>query len=770
MSLDRCERTIQDLINDIKQYQNRQRKCRVLIGAGCSVTAGIPLCDGFIKLIESKYGTGYALACKEAVDAKAPTYFECMAALYPKDRQELIREVINSAKMNWAHAALAQLIKSRWIDWVMTTNFDPLVVKACSRAGIYPGVYDIASSSDLKPEYIADQAVIHLHGQHTGWVMVNTLEEIQREALKNRVKRILDESLAESLLIVVGCSGWKDPVFEALSDHGRFDRGLYWVTFKDADPPNSVAEKILGRDKYSFYIRGFDSDKFFITLARELGLFPPDFIKKPFTYLTYLMDDFGESTIEGETDILAPARQRIIEAETGEKLASRVKDTTIHYLSGKYQEVIESLAGIDDLTQSEKDLLYWSHNSLGGKFANAAEQHGDTQDNLQKAISHFEQASLLKTDNHEALTNCGLALSNRAETKRGGEADKLWALAYEKYGQALKIEPDMHGALSNWGCALDGQARTKQGEEADKLWVLAFEKFEQAVKIKPDMHEALYNWGRALDNQARTKQGEEADKLWALAYEKYEQALEIKPDYYMALNNWGNALSNQAENKQGEEADKLRILACEKYEQALKIKPDMHGALYNWGNILSNQAERKQGEEADKLWVLAYEKYEQALEIKPDYYAALNNWGAALYAQARTKQDKAANELLALAYAKYAEAVKIKPDYHAAINNWAVALISQGKHNPDRSELLSQALDILLRGEAVERGSCAYNLACLYAVQNNVEKAIEWLRLAKETGSELDEKTIAEDSDFDAVRDGTTFKEFISSLPSEKAN
>ena len=71
------------------------------------------------------------------------------------------------------------------------------------------------------------------------------------------------------------------------------------------------------------------------------------------------------------------------------------------------------------------------------------------------------------------------------------EADRLYALAGEKYQAALAIKPDDHEALNNWGSALSDQAKTKQGEEADRLFKLADEKLNEAEAIHPGS--AAYN-------------------------------------------------------------------------------------------------------------------------------------------------------------------------------------------------------------------------------------------------------------------------------------
>jgi len=130
----------------------------------------------------------------------------------------------------------------------------------------------------------------------------------------------------------------------------------------------------------------------------------------------------------------------------------------------------------------------------------------------------------IKPDTHETLYNWGNALSDHAKQKTGVEADRLFALAGEKYEAALQIKPDMHDALSNWGAALSEHAKQKTDVQADRLFALAGEKYEAALRIKPDKHEVLSNWGAALSEHAKQKTGVDADRLFALAIEKLQFA------------------------------------------------------------------------------------------------------------------------------------------------------------------------------------------------------------------------------------------------------
>jgi NAD-dependent SIR2 family protein deacetylase len=164
------DRTIEDVVQTLRFGRRSNRKCSLLIGAGCSVSAGIPTAAGFVEIIKKDFPEAYGRAISR-------TYPRCMAQLPPGFQRDLIVREVDRAKLNWGHIAIAQLMATGYVDRVLTTNFDPMVVRACATLGVIPAVYDFAASQLLKPDKVPDVAVFHLHGQRTGFVLMNTEED-----------------------------------------------------------------------------------------------------------------------------------------------------------------------------------------------------------------------------------------------------------------------------------------------------------------------------------------------------------------------------------------------------------------------------------------------------------------------------------------------------------------------------------------------------------------------------------------------------------------
>ena len=161
-----------------------------LIGAGCSVSAGIPLgaeiaADCAMRLVRTYSNRQHEEPDGEAAlawlknngnVAEGVTLKNAYGVLFsdhyqdPVEQQEIIRSAIDkgNGNVNWAHLCLGQLVRDGYVNTVLTTNFDQLVLDGIVRTGLIPvvadGVESLARIKD-RPEH---PQVVHLHGSlHT---------------------------------------------------------------------------------------------------------------------------------------------------------------------------------------------------------------------------------------------------------------------------------------------------------------------------------------------------------------------------------------------------------------------------------------------------------------------------------------------------------------------------------------------------------------------------------------------------------------------------
>jgi hypothetical protein len=441
-----------------------------------------------------------------------------MAQLSMAERRDLIGRYIDKAKVNWAHLGIAQLMKHRIVDRVLTVNFDPLLVRACALVGVFPGIYDFAASQYFNRSFISSQAVFHLHGQRSGLVVLNTTEEVRR--LSTTLEPVFNDSINGRVCIVVGYSGENDPVFTQLTRISSFDNNLYWVCFKDSDPPSHVSEKLLVQGNDAFQINGFDADDFFVRLAQELDCFPPDFVGRPFSHLAeligtvtaYSLPGHSTSVIDNANTQIADAIERFegqsiavggeVEPPSSTKLVLKARNLLV---AGKFEEVILMSAEYDeDPTTELAEVISLGYIGQAGVFyEEAKKKSGDEADRLfELASENCELALTINPGKYETLNNWGIVLSGHAKTKSGGEADQLFAQANEKYEAALRVNPQKHEAFRNFGISLTDQAQTKEGEEAEVLLAQAREQLEAADQIRREIERSSFElvWADAADD------------------------------------------------------------------------------------------------------------------------------------------------------------------------------------------------------------------------------------------------------------------------------
>jgi Tfp pilus assembly protein PilF len=582
-----------------------------------------------------------------------------MGELLLSERRDLIARYVDQAKINWAHLCIALLMQEGYVDRVLTTNFDLLVVRACAVLGVFPAVYDFATSQLLKRADIPDKAVFYLHGQRTGFVLMNTLEDMEKHSAL--LGPVFEDAGSGRVWIVVGYSGENDPVFGHLASVKHFDNGLFWIGYGASEPAIHVREQLVGQDKDAFFTKGFDADSFFIALTRALNIFPPDLVARPFTYLdralTYITPfiDPGQTS---EDDVMRTPRTWIQNA------ISQFERPAWEIITRGSTSRAEGQERPVALTVAAQYLL------MAGRYEQVLTFRKDYE-----ASPSPEFASVLSM----AYVMQGNQLLDRAKEKTGEEADRLFPQAQEMYEAALAIKPDRHEALHNRGNLLLDLAKRATGRERDQLFTSAEGKYQEALALKSDLYEVLINWGNLLLDRAKAKSGYEADQLFTAAEAKYQAALVIKPNMPAILHNWGNLLLERAKTRTGKDADQLFMAAEEKYKAALTIQPDLHETFCQWGNVLLDWAKRKTGKDADQLFTAAEAKYRAALTIKPDLYEALDNWGNLLLDQAKTKTGKEADELFTAAEAKYRAALDIKPGTRDVLHNYGNLLLDWGK-------------------------------------------------------------------------------------------
>lgn len=289
-------RGIDSVVEALERARNEGIKVNLLIGAGCSVTAGIPIANGIIEKIKNKYPA-------EVGELTDKTYADYMAKLTPIERRKLINECVRESKINWAHIGMAHLMNNNFIHRVLTTNFDNIFLRAGSLVGEFPGIYDMTTyGGDFRSDLLSEKSILYLHGQHTSFVLCNTEKEVEEQ--REKLSDTFNELKRNSMWLIVGYSCTNDAIWQLLSNEPSFENRLYLIGYEN-EQPNDNMKNILSEDRYAFYVNGYNADSFFISLMKSLNIFPPKIIDKPFSYLSDAISSItdyknNDSLLEGE--------------------------------------------------------------------------------------------------------------------------------------------------------------------------------------------------------------------------------------------------------------------------------------------------------------------------------------------------------------------------------------------------------------------------------------------------------------------------------------
>jgi tetratricopeptide (TPR) repeat protein len=188
---------------------------------------------------------------------------------------------------------------------------------------------------------------------------------------------------------------------------------------------------------------------------------------------------------------------------------------------------------------------------------------------------------------------------------------------------------------------------------------------------------------------------------------KYTEALQVylavKEQLTQPLDSLKNSLSKALESlghRLGWQEKPDYQTAVIAYQHSSELDPQNDGTWFRLGFALVELGRYEE----------AINRYDKALEIKPDYHEAWYNRGVVLGNLGKYEE----------AIASYDKALKIKPNQHKAY----------------------------------------YNKACCYALQNQIDLALEFLPKAIELDAKLLEMAKT-DNDFDSIRDDPRFQTLI---------
>lgn len=183
------------------------------------------------------------------------------------------------------------------------------------------------------------------------------------------------------------------------------------------------------------------------------------------------------------------------------------------------------------------------------------------------------------------------------------------------------------------------------------------------------------------------------------------------------------------------------------------------------------QARKSDAGKAEQLYKSAYQGFASVIADNLMFSEALYNWGFALLHEARGKPPLEAIEIYEDAISKFSFCLLTSSNYLGAAIDGGVAFMELARISPadSRPGLYGLAEDFFEKAGRIQKGSAAYNLACIYALRGDEQACQQALQKAKEFGSLPDAANILQDEDMDNVKQTPWFNEFIEELKAQPA-
>ncbi|WP_286832927.1 MULTISPECIES: SIR2 family protein [Acinetobacter] len=451
--------SVQEVAQLLKQAKDNKKPYVFFTGAGCSRSAGVPTAIELISEIKEKFPIQIKNINSENEKYNSALY---MSALDKHERRQLLEPyIIKNQKINWAHLALACLMQEGYVQRVLTFNFDSILSRACSFLGLHPSIYDFATANPHLYHLINDPSIVHLHGQGTGFIQLNTKEETQDHT------ELLGDFIAATLntnpSLFIGYSGNADEFFPLLKAKYSEQHRLIWTGRKeniDDIEADSVKDFLKENSNLTHYIGNIDADHFLIQLAKELKCFPPKLFLNPYTFLTAQLSQVQPYPLGDNLDILQNLREHLIERGS-KSLITSLYTVFIHKFPSK-----ESTSGLNPKMIDE---IVWAYDQQARDLY--------SENKIKECFALYECALKINNQNWVCLNNYAIRLiAYSQKTQNKEHLDK--ALNLLKI--ALKIDPDRTFTLAVHHCIKGDKYKTNQNlmRASNKYSYPSLEEFE----------------------------------------------------------------------------------------------------------------------------------------------------------------------------------------------------------------------------------------------------------------------------------------------------
>lgn len=500
---------VQEIAQLLKQAKENKKPYVFFTGAGCSMSADIPSATGLIKEIQETF----PIQIKNIDEEKDKyNYGKYMSALDKDERRRLLKpHIIDNKNINWAHIALACLIQAEYIQRVLTFNFDSILSRACNMLGLHPSIYDFATANPHLYHLINDPSIVHLHGQGTGFIQLNTEDET-----KNHTEKLSDfiaATLNSNPSLFIGYSGNADEFFPLLKEKYSEQHRLIWAGTKSSIEEieaESVKAFLKDNQNITHYIGNIDADDFLVQLAKELDCFPPELFSNPYNFLNNQLKIIQPYPLGDGLDILENLSTYLNE-QAQKPLSKNLYTAVIH----KYPNKVST----NELSEKAINDIMWAYDQQADNLR--------IQKKFTECFKIYDQALSIYDRHYGCLHNYAVTLTEYAYSHK--DLDKF-KRADKQFTKLIKIQPKNFNSIFSYANMFLQQAYISNDEY---LYNQAIEHYNTALSIQSNHYQCNYNYAIALNQIASIKQD---SNMYASAILAFETALNYQPNDKQAIN------------------------------------------------------------------------------------------------------------------------------------------------------------------------------------------------------------------------------------------
>ncbi len=635
-----------ELVRRLKgQTGEQDRHYAFWLGAGCSVSSGIPAAGSLVRekwlpslhLIKGEDGDSVEeWACREFADydssRPAMLYGPLMDALFPlkDDKQRETERLCDGRVPGFGYAVVAALMSRAdgIFSAALTTNFDDLIADSMYVFGAQRPlvIQHGALAGFVRAGRVQRPLVVKVHGDHR-LSPVHTANETSE--LEQGIRHGVQGLLRDRGVIFVGYSGNDRGVIEALEElpPDALPQGVWWVSRSE---PNSAIREWL-EDRDATWVEAGSFDELMLLFHKEFEISHPTARKfeqmiegyqRTYEELDARVEELPESA--PDSGALKEASKRARETADDwwkvELEAAQYRESDPARAERIYDEGVKRL--------EDSRLL----NNYAIFLTNIRKDHDGAEELYKRAIE-------ADPENAIALGACAIFLKNIRKDHDGAEA---------LYKRAIEADPENAINLGNYAIFLTEIRKDHDGAE---------ELYKRAIEIDPENASTLGNYANLLTSIRKDHDGAE---------ELYKRAIEADPENAINLGNYARLLTNIRKDHDGAE---------ELYKRAIEADPENAINLGNYASLLTNI--RKDHDGAEEL-------YKRAIEADPENAIALGAY--AIFLKNIRKDHDGAEEL-------YKRAIEADPENAINLGNYAIFLTEIRKDHDGAEALYKRAIE-----------------------------------------------------------------------------